>query len=161
MNYNLRDKNDRKRFLRYANALMKNQRPNVRLADESGRTLNQNSFIHVLIRLVANYTGETEYYAKQVYFKKMANPGIFCTTTKDITTGKITDIIRSTKELSVPEMRRAISGFKQWVLETFEGKLILPEATIEDDGSVTFNSDEEKEGFEKAEIEASKTEEYI
>lgn len=161
MNYDLRDKNDRKRFLRYANSLMKNQRANVKLTDESGRTLNQNSFVHVLIRIVASYTGETEYYAKQVYFKQMANPGIFCTATKDMTTGKVMNIIRSTTELSIPEMRKAISGFKQWVLETFEGKLILPDADIEDDGSVTFKSEEEKEGFAKAEIEASKTEIYI
>lgn len=158
MNYDLRDKQDRKRFLRYANMLMKNQRTNVKLVDESGRTLNQNSFAHVLIRIVASYTGETEYYAKQVYFKQMANPGIFSTVTKDMTTGKMMYILRSTTELSIPEMRMAIAGFKQWVLETFDGKLVLPEATIEDDGSVTFASDSDKNGFEKAEVDASKNE---
>ena len=160
MNYDLRDKQDRKRFLRYANMLMKNQRANVRLVDESGRTLNQNSFAHVLIRIVASYTGETEYYAKQVYFKQMANPGIFSTVTKDTTTGKVMPILRSTTELSIPEMRKAIAGFKQWVLDTFDGKLILPEATIEDDGTVTM-SQEQREGLDKAEVAASKTEEYI
>lgn len=158
MNYDLRNKEDRKRFLRYANALMRNQRGNVKLIDESNRTLNQNSYIHVLIRIVAAYTGETEYYAKQVYFKQLANPGIFCTATKDMTTGKVMSILRSTTELSIPEMRKAIAGFKQWTLETFDGKLTLPDAIIEDDGTVTFNSDAEKDGFAKAEIEASKNE---
>jgi len=158
MNYDLRDKQDRKRFLRYANMLMKNQRTNVKLVDESGRTLNQNSFAHVLIRIVASYTGETEYYAKQVYFKELANPGIFYVTTKDSTTGKIMRMLRSTADLSIDEMRKAIGNFKWWVLETFDGKLILPEATINDDGSVTFRSEVEKEGFAKAEIEASKNE---
>lgn len=161
MNYDLRDKNDRKRFLRYANALMKNKRANVKLIDESCRTLNQNGYIHVLIRIIAAYTGETEYYAKQVYFKQMANPGIFCTATKDMATGKITDIIRSTKELSIPEMRKAISGFKQWALDTFDGKLVLPDANINDDGSVTFNSKDEEDGFIKAGIEASKVDNYL
>jgi hypothetical protein len=140
---------------------MKNQRGNVKLVDESNRTLNQNSYAHVLIRIVAAYTGETEYYAKQVYFKKMANPGIFKRITKDSVTGKITETYLSSKELSIPEMRKAIDGFKRWVLETFDGKLVLPEADISDDGTVTFKSDAEKEGFVKAEIEASKVDTYI
>lgn len=161
MNYDLRNKEDRKRFLRYANMLMKSERSNVKLVDESSRTLNQNSFVHVLIRIVAAYTGETEYYAKQVYFKQLANPGIFCTVTKDTTTGQMMNILRSTTELTIPEMRKAILGFKQWVLDTFDGKLILPDVTVEDDGSVTFNSDADKEGFAKAEIEASKVDTYI
>ena len=161
MNYDLRDKQDRKRFLRYANMLMKNQRTHVKLVDESNRTLNQNSYAHVLIRMVAAYTGETEYYAKQVYFKALANPGIFFITTKDSATGKIMRLVRSTADLSIDEMRKAIGNFRWWVLETFEGSLILPDAIINDDGSVTFHSDAEKEGFAKAEIEASKSEAYI
>lgn len=161
MNYDLRNKEDRKRYLRYANKLLREQRSNVKIVDESGRTLNQNSYVHVLIRIVAAYTGETEYYAKQVYFKQMANPGIFSTVTKDMTTGKLVDRLRSTKELSIPEMRKAISGFRQWTLDTFEGKLVLPDATIEDNGNVTFGSDEEREGFVRAEIESSKVENYM
>ena len=161
MNYDLTDKNDRKRFLRYANSLLKNQRTNVKLTDESNRTLNQNSYAHVLIRIVAAYTGETEYYAKQVYFKALANPGIFFLITKDAATGKMMKMVRSTSELSIDEMRKAISNFHWWVLETFDGQLVLPDATIEDDGTVTFKSDTEKEGFAKAEIEASKAEVYM
>ena len=160
MNYDLRNKEERKRYLRYANMLLRKERPNVKLEDDSGRTLNQNSYIHILVRIVANYTGETEYYAKQKYFKEYANPGIFKTVTKDKLTGKMEDVLRSSKELTIPEMRKAINGFKQWVLETFEGKLILPEATIEDDGTVTM-SQEQREGLDKAEVAASKTEEYI
>lgn len=161
MNYDLRNKEDRKRYLRYANMLLRKERSNVKILDESSRTLNQNSYAHILIRIVAAYTGETEYYAKQVYFKKKANPGIFYSVTKDKLTGELTEVVRSTKDLSIPEMRKAISGFHAWVLDTFEGKLILPEAKIEDDGSVTFNSKEEAEGFAKAEIEASRSENYM
>lgn len=161
MNYDLRNKEDRKRYLRYANMLLRQQRPNVKIVDESNRTLNQNSYMHILVRIVAQYTGETEYYAKQVYFKEMANPGIFSTVTKDSITGKVISRLRSSKELSIPEMRRAIWGFRQWVLETFEGKLILPDAIIEDNGNVTFGSDEEREGFARAEIESSKVENYM
>ena len=161
MNYNLKNKEDRRRYVRYCNKLLDEQRPNVKVLDESGRTPNQNSYMHVIIRIVAVYTGETEYYAKQVYFKQMANPGIFKRVTKDSVTGKITETYRSSKELSIPEMRKAIGRFKQWVLEVFEGKLILPDATIEDDGTVTFKSDAEKDGFARAEIEASKVDNYM
>lgn len=161
MNYNLKNKEDRKRFLRYANMLMRKERSNVKIVDESNRTLNQNSYAHILIRIVAQYTGETEYYAKQVYFKELANPGLFSTVTKDSVTGQMISRLRSTTELTIPEMRKAIWGFRQWALDTFDGKLILPDATIEDNGNVTFGSEEEKVGFEKAEIEASKVENYI
>ena len=158
MNYNFRDKNDRKRAIRYVNMLLRKERSNVKILDESSRTLNQNSYMHILVRIVASYTGETEYYAKQIYFKKMANPGIFYTMSKDTVTGKMVEVVRSSKELSIPEMRKAISAFRQWALEASDGKLILPDATIKDDGTVEFKSEEERKGFEKAEIEASKNE---
>lgn len=161
MNYDLRNKEDRKRFLRYANMLMRQQRSNVKVVDESNRTLNQNSYAHVLIRIVAAYTGETEYYAKQVYFKALANPGIFFVVTKDSATGKIMKMVRSTADLSIDEMRKAISNFHWWVLQTFDGQLVLPEATIEDDGTVTFRSEAEREGLARADIEASKSEVYM
>ena len=158
MNYDLRNKEDRKKFLRYANSLMKNQRSNVKLVDESNRTLNQNSFAHVLIRIVASYTGETEYYAKQVYFKELANPDIFITATKDPLTGELVKITRSTCDLNINEMRKAISRFILWAAENgYE----LPEATLNDDGTMTFNDDKNDTAFHQAEIETSKSEEYL
>ncbi len=103
MNYDLRktNKESRKRFLRYANSLLKNERSNVCLIDESDRTLNQNSYLHVLCRILASYSGVTEDYAKQVYFKRMANPDIFVTATKDPLTNQMITRTRSTTELTI------------------------------------------------------------
>ena len=158
MNYDLRNKDDRKKFLRYANSLMKNQRRNVKLIDESGRTLNQNSYLHVLCRIMAMETGVTERYAKDVYFKGMANPDIFISEREDpITTTKMA-YLKSTTELTVQEMSRAINNFRHW---SEDNGYYLPEADIDDSGNVTFSSQDDKEKFEKAQIETSKLDQYL
>ena len=117
MNYDLTDKEWRRKFVKYANQLLKKQRTNVSLVDESMRTLNQNSYVHILCRIMALETGVSEDYAKQVYFKRMANNELFVRVTKDILTGKMIKVIRSSSELSVPEMTKAISNFIQWAAE--------------------------------------------
>ena len=161
MNYDLRDKEERKRFVNYANMLLRKERPIVKLKDETGRTLDQNSYIHVLCRILAVETGVTEYYAKQVYFKEMANPGIFIHATKDRATGKVVKVVKSTAELTIPEASKAIKNLHKWTYETFEGKLILPEATLNDDGSLTFKSDKDKEAYNQARVSTSKYEQDL
>ena len=158
MNYDLRNKEDRKKFLRYANSLMKNQRANVKLVDESNRTLNQNSYIHVLCRILAVEIGVTEHYAKQVYFKELANPDIFVSVTKDSITGKPVRVVRSTCDLTIPEMRKAIIGFRKWA---GENGYYLPEANIADDGTVSFASEQDATAFHQGELVSSKLDTYI
>ena len=158
MNYDLTDKQQRSRFIKRCNALLKNQRNNVCLIDESGRTLSQNKYIHVLCRILAADIGVTEQYAKQVYFKSLANPGMFVTVSKDPLTGEMVKTIRSTCDLTIEEMRKAIDGFRRWAAENgYE----LPEATLQDDGTMTFEKDGDKIAFHQAEIETSKMEEYL
>lgn len=156
MKFDLTNKFDRLKFIKRANALLKSQRTCVELTDQSNRTLNQNSYLHILCRILASETGVTEYYAKQVYLKELACPDIFVTVTKDTTTGKMVRVTRSTTELDIPEMRKAISRLRTWAEEY--PHVILPDAKIEDDGTVTFNSNEEADGFRRAEVAASKSE---
>lgn len=158
MLYDLRDKESRKKFLRYANSLMRNQRSSVRLIDESDRTLNQNSYLHVLCRILAVETGVTEAYAKEVYLKELANPGLFIHTTKDTLSGKMVRYTRSTAELNIEEMSKAIYSLRNWAAEN---GYYLPDATIGDDGSVTFNSKEDAEAFRAGERKASELDQYI
>lgn len=155
MNYDLRktNKEGRKRFLRYANSLLKNERSNVCLIDESDRTLNQNSYLHVLCRILASYSGVTEDYAKQVYFKRMANPDIFVTATKDPLTNQMITRTRSTTELTITEMRKAINQFRMWAEQN---GCSLPDAAVQDDGSVSFNSTQDREAFNQAVMETSR-----
>ena len=158
MNYDLTIKQDRRKFVRRANSLLRNQRSNVALVDESNRTLNQNRYIHVLCRIMAEGTGTTERYAKQVYFKELANPDIFVRVTKDPLTNEMIKTIRSTCDLTVTEMSRAIDSFVRWASE--QG-YTMPEASLSDDGTMTFASDKDREAFHKAEIQTSKLEGYI
>ena len=155
MNYDLTTKENRKRFIARCNALLRNQRTNVCLIDESNRTLNQNKYIHVLCRILAQDIGVSEQYAKQVYFKELANPDIFVTCTKDPLTGEMIKITRSTCDLNINEMRRAIDSFIRWAAEN---GYVLPEATLNDDGTMTFTSDQNDTAFHQAEIETSKEE---
>ena len=160
MNYDLRksNKESRKKFVKYANSLLKNERSNVCLIDESNRTLNQNSYIHVLCRILAAQTGVTEAYAKQVYFKSIANPDIFINVTKDTLTNQMVKVTRSTTDLTIPEMRKAITNFRNWAAENGYD---LPDATIADDGTMSFVSDYDKEAYNQAIIETSKLEQYL
>lgn len=153
MNYNLTNKEDRKRFIRYANSLLKNKKTLVSLDDKSNRTLSQNCYIHVLCRVMAQETGTTEYYAKQVYFKELANPDLFIRVTKDPLTGQMVKTIRSSTELTIQEMSKAIDNFIAWAAE--QG-YTMPEATSNVDGTMSFNSANDEKAFNQAEIETSK-----
>ena len=153
MNYDLTNKEQRKKFVKYANSLLKNKRTLVVLEDKSNRTLSQNCYIHVLCRILAQETGVTEYYAKQVYFKELANPDIFVHPTKDQLTGKMIRTVRSSADLSIQEMARAITKFRDWAAE--QG-YYLPEATLNDDGTMTFASEQDKDAFHQAELMTSK-----
>ena len=153
MNYDLSQKEDRKKFLHRANMLLRKQRTNVALIDESKRTPNQNSYIHVLCRILAMDTGVSERYAKLVYFKELANPDIFVSVSKDPIAGKPIKFIRSSCDLTVPEMARAIDNFLRWAAEQgYE----LPQASLNEDGELVFASEEEKEKFHRAQLETSK-----
>lgn len=153
MNYDLTQKEDRRRFLRRANHLLRKQRENVALVDESNRTPNQNSYLHVLCRILAQDIGTSEYYAKQVYFKRFANQELFIRMSKDELTGKMVETIRSSAELTIPEMSKAIDNFHMWAAE--QGYK-LPEATLKEDGSLEFKSEEDKKAFHQAQIMTSK-----
>lgn len=152
MNYDLTDKEQRKKFIRYANSLLKHQRTLVSLEDRSSRTLSQNCYLHVLCRILAQDIGVTEAYAKQVYFKELANPDIFLTVSKDPLSGQMVKITRSSSDLSIQEMSRAISNFIIWA---GENGYVLPEAEVKEDGTMEFKTPEDKDAFHQAEIKTS------
>ena len=153
MNYDLTLKEDRRKFIVRANKLLKSQRDNVSLVDESNRTLNQNSYLHVLCRILAQDIGTSEKYAKQVYFKELSNSELFCRVTKDPLTGEMLRTVRSTSELTIPEMSQAIDNFILWAADK---GYRLPEATVNADGSMTFKTNDDKLAFHQAEILTSR-----
>jgi len=151
MDYDLRksNKESRRKFVRYANRLLKNERCHVQITDLSDRTLNQNSYLHILCRILAMETGVTERYAKDMYFKRLANPDIFIEKITDPLTKQEVEYIKSTKDLTVTDMSRAINNFRMW--SEMNG-YYLPDADIDFIGNVTPSSEEDKEALLQAEL---------
>ena len=115
MIYNLAQPMDRDRFAARANMLLQKQSV-VDLTEKTFRSGHQNSYIHLLIGVVAMDVGVTLDYAKREYFKKLVNRDIFVRKVQDKFCGE-GEHIRSSAELSMEEMTIAIDRFKRWGAE--------------------------------------------
>ena len=115
MTYNLANEFQRKAFLaRCEDCLDKSAV--VELTTKTFRSRNQNSYLHLLIGVVAMDTGTTLAYAKEVYFKRLCNKDLFIKEEIDLYAGKV-EIVRSTADLTMGEMSMAIDRFKRWGAE--------------------------------------------
>ena len=158
MNYDLTNPLHRKQFVRRANKMLERKCQNAVLTDESKRSLSQNSYLHVLCRILAIETGVTERYAKDMYFKTMSNPDIFIRDDEDKLTGMRVQYLRSTSTLTTDEMSKAINSFRHW---SEDQGYYLPEADLDASGNMVFTSEKDKEAFRQGEIEASRMESFI
>jgi len=112
MKYNLATELDRQRFVARARALLDKQ-GFVELKDCAQRTLNQNSYLHLLLGVVALDTGNDLAYVKTWYFKRLVNPDLFIVKRRDKYCGEV-ETERSTTELTKEETSIAIDRFKRW-----------------------------------------------
>lgn len=112
MIYNLSTPLDRERFAARANQQLQKGSV-VELTEKTLRSYNQNSYLHLLIGTIAMETGVSLEYAKREYFKKLVNREIFIRKEHDRFSGEI-EIIRSSADLSVEEMRISIDRFRMW-----------------------------------------------
>lgn len=115
MIYNLSTPLDRERFAARANRQLQKGSV-VELTEKTLRSYNQNSYLHLLIGTIAMETGVSLEYAKREYFKKLVNREIFIRKEHDRFSGEI-EIIRSSADLSVEEMRISIDRFRMWAAE--------------------------------------------
>ena len=115
MIYNLSTPLDRERFVARANRQLQKGSV-VELTEKTLRSYNQNSYLHLLIGTIAMETGVSLEYAKREYFKKLVNREIFIRKEHDRFSGEI-EIIRSSADLSVEEMRISIDRFRMWEAE--------------------------------------------
>ena len=115
MLYNLATELDRQRYQAKSELLLKRGAV-VELTEKMQRTRAQNSYLHLLIGVVAMETGNTLQYCKDVYFKRIANPGLFIERHKDALAGEV-EILRSSADLAKEEMQEAIDRFKRWGAE--------------------------------------------
>ena len=115
MTYNLANEFQRKAFLaRCEDCLDKSAV--VELTTKTFRSRNQNSYLHLLIGVVAIDTGNTLAFTKEQYFKRLVNPDLFIQEVTDLYAGKV-EIVRSTTDLTMGEMSMAIDRFKKWGAE--------------------------------------------
>lgn len=88
----------------------------VELTEKTGRTRDQNAYLHLVLGAVAVETGVTLEYCKNEYFKKLVNPATFVVRMPDRFLGEVT-VLRSSTALTVEEMRNCIDRFKRWAAE--------------------------------------------
>lgn len=144
--------------MKRCNHLLKKNSGSVTLVDESKRTLNQNRYLHVIIRILAMETGVTESYAKDVYFKQLANPSIFIAENEDELSGMKVQFLKSTASLTKEEMSRAINNFRHWAEDN---GYYLPSADEDESGELKFSSDNDEQAFKQAELETDRLGAYI
>ena len=92
------------------------------------RTLNQNSYLHLLLGYFASQTGNTLEWVKQQYYKKLCNPDLFIGEKDDKFLGRV-QYVRSSADLRADEMNLSIERFRNW--SAMEAGIYLPEATSE------------------------------
>lgn len=115
MMYNLSTPLDRERFAAKANALLQKGSV-VELTEKTLRSRNQNSYLHLIIAAIAMDVGVSLEYAKREYFKRLVNKDLFIRKEQDRFSGEI-EVIRSSSDLTIEEMRTAIDRFKMWAAE--------------------------------------------
>lgn len=143
MIYNLSAPLDRERFAARANALLRKGCV-ADLTEKTLRSTQQNSYIHLIIGVVAMDTGVTIDYAKTEYFKRLVNKDLFIVKMQDRFCGEV-EVIKSSRDLTKEEMTIAIDRFRRWGTEN---GFYLP-------------SPEDKERLRDIEIELGRMRQYL
>lgn len=130
MVYDLDNQYDRERFEKKVEYLLNKRARVVELIERKPkRTISQNSYLHLLIGIVAIETGNTLDWVKREYFKKEVNRDLFVVECYDEILKRKAEKIRSSRDLTTDKMSTAIDRFKKWAAE---GGIYLPDA--ENDG---------------------------
>lgn len=116
MIYNLSDPFQQDLFKSRVNRLYKNKRL-VEVIDKTHRTIDQNSYLHLIVAYFACETGNTVETVKSEFFKRYANYDIFFSGRKKA---------RSSTTLNMEEMSIAIERFKIWAAQV--AGVYLPDA---------------------------------
>lgn len=126
---NLNIELDREKFKTRSDFLLE-KRKVVELTEKTGRTLSQNSYLHLLLTILAMDIGESVEYVKQYIFKRHVNHELFVREKIDRIIGSV-EILRSSADLTKEEMTTAIERLK-FFAKTELG-IYLPDALSEHD----------------------------
>lgn len=83
------------------------------LSEIRKRSLRQNSYLHILLGILALDQGETMAYVKEYYYKRYVNRDLFVIVKQDKILGDI-ETLRSSKDLTVEEMSASIEKLRNW-----------------------------------------------
>jgi hypothetical protein len=83
------------------------------LSEIRKRSLRQNSYLHILLGILALDQGETMDYVKEYYYKRHVNRHLFVIVKQDKILGNI-ETLRSSKDLTVEEMSASIEKLRNW-----------------------------------------------
>ena len=121
---NLNNDFDREKFKTRSEFLLE-KRKVVELTEKTGRSLNQNSYLFLILNIFSLEYGESVEFVKQRFFTELCNPELFVRTKNDKFLGEIT-YLRSSSALTKEEMVTAIDRFKIWASK--EGGIFIPDA---------------------------------
>lgn len=124
MIYELSDAADRDKLLTAVLRDIEKAGGTVEYTHRRQRSLNQNSYLHVLCAFFACQYGCSEDYAKRIFYKQTCNADIYRMTRRN-NRGEFYDDWRSSASLSSEEMSVSIDRFKIWAAEI---GITLPDA---------------------------------
>lgn len=111
MRYDLHNPLKRKNLeLAYAKAMEKNSVVDFTVVKQ--RSLSQNSYLHLCFTYLAKEYGESADYVKQILYKQVWNKDIFLRRKYDERLGMEVEYWRSSKSLTVEEMRMSIDNMR-------------------------------------------------
>lgn len=96
---------------------LENKGAMVELKEKRGRSLNQNSYLHLLLSAFALQYGYTLDEVKTHFYKLVVNKDIFLREGIDKFTGECYKYLRSSSDLTKDEMSKSISDFKSYAKE--------------------------------------------
>lgn len=126
MKYNLSNTKDQKEALEYLNSLTSKGCLVEIIQKHPNRTLNQNSYLHLLLQTCALEAGDSLEYFKEYIFKGYINKDLFEKEYFNEKRNKTRKYLRSSGELTIDEMKIAIDRLIKFA--SIHLSLVLPEA---------------------------------
>ena len=116
MLYDLSNEFSRRQFSARVRHLWEKGAGIVELTDKSRRSLNQNSYLHAILGVLALETGNSLEVVKREIYKKRVNPDLFVRMKADPLLGEV-ETIRSSRDLTKEEFSLSLDRYKRFCAE--------------------------------------------
>lgn len=116
MLYDLSNELSRKQFSVRVKHLWEKRAGIVELTDKSRRSLNQNSYLHAILGVLALETGNSLEVVKREIYKKRINPDLYVRMKADPVLGEV-ETIRSSRDLTKEEFSLSLDRYKKFCSE--------------------------------------------